>query len=100
MEGDGPFVTIWLTVSEGAVLAASFNSHGCPAAVASADTIAEVCIGRSLVLLATVEPADVMRILGGLPEGKEECAVLAVAALRAAIKNGLTTRESGDYLDG
>ena len=38
--------------------------------------------GRGPEMLAKLEAEDLIRILGGLPLGKEHCAQLAITALR------------------
>lgn len=39
-------------------------------------------------LIARFEPIDLLKILGGLPEGKEYCADMVIHALTDALKNG------------
>jgi nitrogen fixation NifU-like protein len=45
----------------------------------------EIVKGRSVEEALRLEPEDLILILGGLPEGKEECARMAVHALRDAL---------------
>lgn len=81
----GDRTTITLRVSDGRVAEARFRTFGCTAAIAAASVITELVLGRPVGEAAAVEPADVLRALGGLPPRKEACALMAVGALRAAL---------------
>ena len=81
----GDRTTITLRVAGGRVGQARFRTFGCTAAIASASALTELATGRSLDEAAALEPADVLRALGGLPQRKEACALMAVGALRAAL---------------
>jgi NifU-like protein involved in Fe-S cluster formation len=41
--------------------------------------------GQSVSLAHALKSADLKQALGGLPRNKEHCALLAIAALRAAL---------------
>lgn len=81
----GDRTTITLRLTDGAVAEARFRTFGCTAAIASASALTELAAGRSLDEAAAIGPADVLRALGGLPQRKEACALMAVGALRAAL---------------
>ncbi len=68
------------------VLRAAYRTYGCPAAVACASLLCELAIGREVERLLTLTPDDLVRLLGGLPEGKEECPRLALQALASAFR--------------
>jgi nitrogen fixation protein NifU and related proteins len=80
--GDGPYLRLWFRFEGDTVRAAAYRTYGCPAAVASGSVLAELAPGRTLAQLRQITPADVMRLLGGLPEGKGHCAELVAEALR------------------
>ena len=84
--GDGPYVQLWLNLSDGTILSASYATYGCPSAVACASLTCELLRGRNVDQAMLLEPKDLMLLLGGLPEGKEHCAKMAVDALRHAIR--------------
>jgi nitrogen fixation NifU-like protein len=77
-------MTLWFRVVEGTVVDAAYKTWGCPAAVGCGSVVAELAIGRQPSVLLTLTPADITRLVGGLPEGKEHCAELAVVAVRKA----------------
>src|SRR5436190_16644332 len=82
--GDGPYMVLEFTVDGERISRAAYMTFGCPAAMASGSMIAELAVGRSICLINSVTPQDLLRLLGGLPEGKEACCELAVRAVRAA----------------
>jgi NifU-like protein involved in Fe-S cluster formation len=81
----GDRTSITLRVADGRVAEARFRTFGCTAAIASASALTELVSGRRLEDAQRLEPADVLRALGGLPQRKEACALMAVGALRAAL---------------
>ena len=84
--GDGPFMILWFQVENGKILKAAYATYGCPAAVASGSITASVLTGRTVELALRLTAEDIIRILQGLPEGKEECAQLAATALQNAFR--------------
>jgi nitrogen fixation protein NifU and related proteins len=79
--GCGPYIVLSLRVDEGVVLEARFETYGCPTAIACAEMVCALCEGRTLSRLQVVTAADVERLVGGVPRGKEHCPALAVEAL-------------------
>ncbi len=65
---------------------AAYRTYGCPAAVACASLLCELAVGREAERLLNLTPDDLVRLLGGLPEGKEECPRLALQALANAFR--------------
>ena len=60
---------------------------GCVYTIACASAMSELACGRSLERVLTLEPEDVDRKLGGLPEDHLHCARLAVNALGEAVED-------------
>ena len=89
--GDGPHMILWFQVENGQIQRAAYATYGCPAAVASGSITATLLIGRTVeqALLLTAE--DIIRVLQGLPEGKEECAQLAATAVQKAFQKEKNT---------
>ena len=84
--GEGPYAEVWLLVENNRIAGASFRTYGCPAALACADLACELAESRTVEQAMRIESADLIAILGGLPEGKAECAERAVVAMRAALR--------------
>ncbi|HLK13248.1 MAG TPA: iron-sulfur cluster assembly scaffold protein [Fimbriimonadaceae bacterium] len=83
--GDGPYMTLWLVIEGNKIANAAYQTYGCPAAVACASMTCEIVRGRTVAQAESLEAEDLIVVLGGLPEGKEECARMAVAALKNAL---------------
>lgn len=81
----GDRTTITIRVVAGVVAEARFRTFGCTAAIAAASALTELASGRTVEDAAALGPADVLEALGGLPERKGPCALMAVGALRAAL---------------
>ena len=87
--GEGPYVILWLKVESEHIVAAAYQSHGCPAAMASASMAAQLIEGKSVDAAARVTSEQIVSELGGLPEGKEHCPRLAALAIGAALETRL-----------
>ena len=88
--GEGPYVQLWLRVEGDAIREASYETYGCPAAVACASLTAEILRGRTVAQALSITAADLMLIVGGLPPGKEECAALSASAALNALEGERT----------
>jgi len=86
--GGGPYVILWLRVEGDVIKEATYETYGCPAAVATSSIIAQLLRGRTVAQALSITPNDLLLILGGLPPGKEGCPQMAVAALRHALEEG------------
>lgn len=84
--GDGPHMILWFVVEEGCIRQAAYATYGCPAAVASGSITATLLTGRTIqqALLLTAE--DIIRVLQGLPAGKEDCAQRAATCVQNAFR--------------
>ena len=88
--GGGPYVLLWFKVAGDKIVAGSYETYGCPAAVACASLTAEILKGRTVAQALSLTPQDLTLLLGGLPEGKEHCPKLAVQAIRSAFEGETT----------
>ena len=84
--GQGPFLRIYLKLSGDCIEEASFETYGCPSAIASGSWVTQWAEGRTTTQVSVLEAEDLLKVLGGLPLGKEHCAQMAVTALREAIR--------------
>ena len=110
--GGGAYMQVWLLVVDGetgglgdgaskiqegesgrggegeklVIARAAYKSNGCPSSMAAGAMAARVLTGLTIekALLLTAE--DLLLILGGLPEGREECAHRAIAAVQDALR--------------
>ena len=82
---DGDTVRIYLKIEDNRILDAKVKVFGCPVAIAAASVLTELIQGRSIDDALGVTNEDVAAALGGLPEEKLHCSVLAETVLEDAI---------------
>ena len=90
---DGDTVRLYLKIEENTIVDAKVKIFGCPTAIAAASVLTELVMGKSLDEALAVRNEDVSAALGGLPEGKLHCSVLAEAVLEDAISQYLGNRD-------
>jgi len=84
---DGDHLRLAVRIENGRIVAAAFQTLGCPAAIAAGSMATELLRGRTVDEALRLRNRDVVAALGGLPPGKEACSVLAEEAVRAAVEN-------------
>lgn len=83
----GDMITFYLKIREDETIEkATFESYGCAANIAAASITTEMIKGKSLKEAWKISWKDVSQDLGGLPSIKFHCGILAVGALRRAIR--------------
>jgi len=91
----GDTTRIYLDIDENQVIRdCKFKTLGCAAAIASSSVATELVIGKTVSEALLVTNQAVLDILGGLPEAKVHCSLLAEEAIQAALidyaeKNGI-----------
>lgn len=92
----GDVLHLYLKVADGNIVAASFQAQACPPCIASASALTEIIQGLTMEEARLLKPTAVTQKLEALPRNKEHCPVLAIDALRAALKNlaGFPEKES------
>ena len=81
----GDVLRLSLRILEGRVSDAQFKSFGCAVAIAAGSVTTEMIRGMRLEDLERFGNLQVAEALGGLPENKMECSVLAEQAIREAL---------------
>jgi NifU-like protein involved in Fe-S cluster formation len=81
----GDRMRLYLRLSGDRVTEARFQTFGCSVAIAASSVLTELVLGRTTSELALLSNQDVVDALGGLPEAKANCSVLAEAALKSAL---------------
>jgi NifU-like protein involved in Fe-S cluster formation len=84
--GQGPYLQLFVKVEGERVLEAAYQTYTCPNAIACGSWVTRWMEGRAPDVLARLEAEDLIRVLGGLPLGKEHCAYLAVHALKEIVR--------------
>ncbi|MCL2719001.1 MAG: iron-sulfur cluster assembly scaffold protein [Lachnospiraceae bacterium] len=92
----GDTMRIYLDIDENQVIKdCKFKTFGCGAAIASSSIATEMIIGKTVNEAMLVNTNALVEALGGLPEEKVHCSLLAEDAIRSALwdyaeKNGIT----------
>ncbi len=85
----GDMVAVYLRVDEETkeIRDIKFESYGCASNIATGSIITDLAKGKTLEEAKMISWQEASKALGGLPSIKVHCSVLAVDALRAAIRN-------------
>lgn len=83
----GDSMRIFLRIENERVASASFLTSGCPAAIGTSSAATELITGRTLVEAVALTREDYAEAVGGLPNSKLHCSVLASTAIRQAIED-------------
>ncbi len=89
----GDVMAMYLKIDDEVITDAKFKTFGCGAAIASSSVTTEMIKGMTLEEAEQLQRKDVLEALGGLPEVKIHCSVLATDALHKAIENYRTKKE-------
>lgn len=83
----GDMITFYLKITDQDVIErASFESYGCAANIATSSIVTELVKGMKLENAWKISWKSVAEAVGGLPTIKFHCGVLAVGALKRAIR--------------
>ena len=82
----GDTMQIHLKLDGDVIVDCKFMTDGCGPTIACGSVITELVKGRTVEEALRISEKDILDVLGGLPEEHMHCPVLAVNALRAAIK--------------
>jgi len=85
----GDSITVDLQVDGNVIRDIKVAPKGCLYTKACASAVSELAKGKDLTAALQIEPEDVERVLGGLPEDHLHCARLAVNTLGEAISDAL-----------
>jgi len=83
----GDAMTLYLKIDNEIITDARFKTFGCGAAIASSSMATELLKGRNINESLALTNGEVLKALGGLPEAKVHCSVMAEDAVRAAVED-------------
>ncbi len=83
----GDIMKIYLKIKDEIVIEVKFETFGCGSAIASSSMATEMIKGKPLSETLKLTNKAVADALGGLPDYKMHCSVLAEEAIKAAIKD-------------
>jgi len=83
----GDMITFYLKINDQDIIEkASFESYGCAANIATSSVATEMIKGKKLENAWEISWKKVTEAVGGLPTVKFHCGILAIGALRRAIR--------------
>ncbi|MBI2816251.1 MAG: iron-sulfur cluster assembly scaffold protein [Acidobacteria bacterium] len=85
----GDIMRLSLAVEDGRIRDVRYKTRGCVPAIACGSVLTEMIKGATLEAAQNVSAPDVVNGVGGLPPASNHAAVLAVDALKEALKAGL-----------
>jgi len=81
----GDTMEIYLKFKEGRVRDASFQTDGCGPSLICGSFAAELALGKNTDELKDITNETILKVVGGLPEEDQHCALLAANTLHEAI---------------
>lgn len=91
----GDTMEMFLRVRDGRIVDCAFQTDGCVTTIACGSVATELAAGKEFVeALGGVSAAEILKVLGGLPENSVHCARLAADTLRRAMADYLASRNS------
>jgi NifU-like protein involved in Fe-S cluster formation len=82
----GDLVKLTVRVVDGVVAEVRTKTFGCAAAIASSSALSELLQGRRIDAARALRNGEVVAYLGGLPEHKVVCSVVAEQAVQEAFR--------------
>lgn len=86
----GDITKFWIKVKGDEIIDVKFKTQGCAASIASGSILTELAKGKTMKEVLRITKEDVVGALGGLPEQKIHCSLLATDALFDAIYDYLS----------
>ena len=84
--GGGPYMIFELVIHDPVIVEAAYQTYGCPVAIGCGGLLTETIKGMDVDKAKSIEKKDLLLLVGGVPEGKEYCAELAINAMRNALE--------------
>ncbi len=95
----GDMITFYLKINgEDIIEKASFESYGCAANIATSSIVTEMIKGMKLEEAWKISYKSVTEAIGGLPSVKFHCGILAVGALKRAIRKHYENKAPPSWL--
>ena len=86
----GDTMEMYLRIRDETITECTFQTDGCGTTIVCGSVATELAVNKSFVeALGAVSAAEILRVLGGLPESSVHCAQLAAETLRRAMADYL-----------
>ena len=83
----GDVMKIFIKVKDNVIKDIKVKTFGCVAAISTSDVVCELALGKTIEEALKITKDDVVKELKELPKEKIHCSLLALDALKKAIKN-------------
>ena len=83
----GDIMELYIKVKDERIVDVKFQTFGCAAAIASSSVLTELIKGKTIKEALEITNKRIIDTLGGLPEEKVHCSVLAEDGVKKAIKD-------------
>ena len=83
----GDIMKLYLKIKDNKIKDIGFETLGCGAAIACSSVVTQEAKGKTLDEALKINKTIILKKLGGLPEPKIHCSMLAIEALKKAIEN-------------
>jgi len=83
----GDVMYLYIKVEKDIIKDIKFETFGCAAAIATSSVVTDLAKGKTIKQALRITPHQVVKELGELPPIKIHCSLLAIDALKDAIKN-------------
>jgi nitrogen fixation NifU-like protein len=83
----GDVMVLYIKIEDDKIVDAKFKTFGCGAAIATSSILTEMVKGKTIEEALKISNKAVAEALGGLPQHKLHCSVLAEQALKAAVED-------------
>jgi len=90
----GDTMKMYIRVEDDKITDIKYKTYGCCAAIASSSIATDMAKGRTIAEAEAMTKSDIVAELGGLPEKKIHCSLLAEDALKAAIEDYKTRKNA------
>lgn len=83
----GDTMQMYIKVDDNKITDIKYKTYGCCAAIASSSIATDMAKGMTIEEAVDMTKDDIVKELGGLPDKKVHCSLLAEDALKAAIED-------------
>ena len=90
----GEMLKLTLKITNDVIVAAKFKAFGCPTAIASGSILTELVTGIKITDALNISASHISNALGGLPADKQRYAAYAEEALKTALTNSTSHKET------
>lgn len=88
----GELMKMWIKVDKAEIVEVAFWTDGCGATVACGSVATELIKGKDVAEALRVGEQEICAALGELPEGNYHCAELAANAIKAVVRDCISTK--------